>query len=212
MREPTNQAADLLPMRWHYRFGMRFLLATVLLLALILGWVVPKQRRADERTALVAELAGVGVQPILEEPTTLGLLVMGGLNEKHRRRLREWFGGGWFERPTVFVCRRLEDKQVPYAVERLSRLGTVQEVHTQGPRLTQQGVSALQSGLPGIKVVPSANPALHRYFRDQVEHDHHDGKSLKLAALLALGLLGTLAFFAWPLVRRRRTQAGGRRP
>ena len=197
-------------MRWHYRFGMRFLLATVLLLALILGWVVPKQRRADERTALVAELAGVGVQPILEEPTTLGLLVMGGLNEKHRRgwRMVRW----WLvRRPTVFVCRHLEDKQVPYAVERLSRLGTVQEVHTQGPRLTQQGVSA-QSGLPGIEVVPSANPALHRYFRDQVEHDHHDGKSLKLAALLALGLLGTLAFFAWPLVRRRRTQAGGRRP
>lgn len=65
-------------MRWHYRFGLRFMLATVLLAALFLGWVVPEQRRADERTALVAELAGVGVQPILDEPTAWGLLLMGG--------------------------------------------------------------------------------------------------------------------------------------
>jgi hypothetical protein len=28
-------------MRWHYRFGLKFMLATVMLAALILGWVVP---------------------------------------------------------------------------------------------------------------------------------------------------------------------------
>jgi hypothetical protein len=151
--------------------------------------VAPEHRRANERTALEAELAGVGVHPILEEPTALGLLVMGGLNERHRRWLRERFGSGWFERPTVIVCMGLEDKRVPYAVERLRRLGTVREVHTQGPRLTQNGVSGLLSGLPGVDVVPSANPALHRYFSDQVEHEHHDGTSVRLAALLALGLL-----------------------
>jgi hypothetical protein len=137
-------------MRWHYRFGLKFMLATVLLAALILGWVVPEQRRADERTALVAELTGVGVRPILDEPTAWGLLLMGGDRPGYRRWLRERFGSGWFDRPTVFVCARLEDKQVPYAVERLRRLGTVREVHTQGPALTQRGVSGLQSGLPGI--------------------------------------------------------------
>jgi hypothetical protein len=207
MREPRIHAAGSVSMRWQYRFGMRFLLAAVLLVALILGWVAPAQRRADERTALVAELAGVGVRPILEEPTALGLVVMGGLNERHRRWLRERVGSGWFERPTVFVCGHLEDKQVPYAVERLRRLGTVHEVHTQGPGLTQQGISGLQSGLPGVEVVPSANPVLHRYFRDEVEHEHSGSEGLKLAALLALGLLCTLVFFAWPLLRRR---TGGR--
>jgi hypothetical protein len=155
-------------MRWHYRFGLKFMLATVLLAALILGWVVPEQRRADERTALVAELTGVGVRPILEEPTAWGLLLMGGDRPGYRRWLRDRFGSGWFDLPAVFVCARLEDKHVPYAVERLGRLGTVREVHTQGRGLTQRGVSGLQSGLPGIDVVPSANPALHRYFRDQV--------------------------------------------
>ncbi len=180
------------------------MLATVLLAALFLGWVVPEQRRADERTALVAELAGVGVQPILDEPTAWGLLLMGGNSPGYRRWVRERFGSGWFDRPTVFVCTRLEDEQVPYAVDRLRRLGTVREVHTQGPRLSQEGVSRLQSGLPDVDVVPSANRALHRYFRSQVEHEHSGTEGLKLAAVLALGLLGTLIFFAWPLVRRRR--------
>jgi hypothetical protein len=64
-------------MKWRYRFGLKFMLAMVLLAALILGWVVPEQRRADARTALVAELAGVGVRPILEEPTAWGLLLGG---------------------------------------------------------------------------------------------------------------------------------------
>ena len=194
-------------MRWRYRFGLKFMLATVLLAALILGWVVPEQRRADERTALVAELTGVGVRPILEEPTAWGLLLMGGNRPGYKRWLRDRFGSGWFDRPTVFVCARLEDKQVPYAVERLRRLGTVREVHTQGRGLTQRGVSGLQSGLPDIDVVPSANPALHRYFREQVEHEHSGAEGLKLAAVLAAGLLGILILFALPLVRHRRPKS-----
>jgi hypothetical protein len=203
MRESIPRAAGSEPMRWHYRFGLRFLLATVLLAALILGWVAHEQRRANERTALEAELAGVGVVPLLEEPTGLGYLVK-KVVPSYERSLRERIGSGWFDRSSIFVCMRLEDKQVPYAVERLRRLGTVREVHTQGPRLTQQGVSDLRSGLPGADVVPSANPALHRYFRDQVDHEHLATEGLELAALLALGLLGTLIFFAWPLARRRR--------
>ena len=91
-------------MRWHYRFGMRFLLATVLLAALILGWLVPEQRRADERTALIAELAGVGVHPILEEPTAWGFLLLKGNRPGYTRWLRDRLGSGWFDRPTVFVC------------------------------------------------------------------------------------------------------------
>jgi hypothetical protein len=81
--EHTGARADfaswgLVTMKWRYRFGLKFMLAMVLLAALILGWVVPEQRRADARTALVAELAGVGVRPILEEPTAWGLLLGGG--------------------------------------------------------------------------------------------------------------------------------------
>jgi hypothetical protein len=71
--------------------------------------------------------------------------------------------------------------------------------------LTQQGISGLQLGLPGVDVVPSSNPALQRYFREQLSHPEHLAvEGLQLLGLLVLGLLGTVLFFAWPLMRRRR--------
>src|SRR5262245_9525741 len=106
MRESIPRAAGPAPSRWQYRIGMRFLLATVVFAALGLGWVARESRRAERRTALVADLAGVGVAPLLEEPTGWGLLVKGVL-PRHERRLRERIGRGWFDRPTVFVCMRL---------------------------------------------------------------------------------------------------------
>jgi hypothetical protein len=203
MRGSIPHAADSLPMRWQYRIGLRFLLVSVCFAALILGWFTREYRQANRRTALVAELSGVGVLPILEEPTGFGQLVKGAL-PKYERPIIARFGRGWFDRPTVFVCGRLQDDQVPLAVERLKLLGTVREIHTQGPGLTERGISDLRNGLPGVDVVPSANPALHRYFRDQVGHEHQATEGLQLLALLLLGLLGTLVFFAWPLMRRRR--------
>ena len=203
MRESIPHATDSAPMKWQYRIGLRFLLVMVLFAALILAWVAREARRAERRTALVAELAGLGVAPVLEEPTGLYLLVE-RLRPGSPRRLGERIGRGWFERPTVFACRGLDDERVPLAVERLRRLGTVRELHTGGPGLSGRGVSGLRSGLPGVDVVPSANPALHRYLNDQVSHEHFAGEGLELAALLALGLLGTLIFLAWPLLRRRR--------
>jgi hypothetical protein len=179
------------------------LLVTVLLAGLVLGWVMREYRQAERRTALVAELSGVGVLTLLDEPTGLAQLVKGAF-PKYERLLRKRIGVGWFERPTAFVCARLKDEHVPFALERLRRLGTVRAVHTEGPGLTEHGVSELQSGLPGVEVVPSANPALHRYFRGQVEHEHLATEGLQLAALLALGMLGTLIFLAWPLFMRRR--------
>jgi hypothetical protein len=203
MSDAIPRAAGSAPKKWQYRFGLKFVLATVLFAALFLGWVMREYRQAEQRTALVAELTGVGVVPFLEEPTGLALLVK-KVFPKYERPLGERIGRGWFGRPTVFVCRQLQDEQVPYALERLRFLGTVREVHTQGPRLTQRGVSELQNGLPGVDVVPSANPALHRYFRDQVEHEHLAVEGLQLAGLLALGLIGAVLFFAWPLRGHRR--------
>jgi len=179
---------------------------TVCFAGLILGWVAREHRQSNRRTALVAELSGVGVVPVLEEPTGFGQLVKGVL-PRYERPIIARIGRGWFDRPTVFVCRQLQDDQVPFALERLKRLGTAREIHTQGPALSETGISELRSGLPGVNVVPSANPALHRYFRDQVEHEHLATEGLQLAGLLLLGLLGTLVFFAWPLVRRRRPKA-----
>src|SRR5689334_20418289 len=163
MRESIPHAADSAPEKWQYPIGLRFLMVMVLFAALILAWIARESRRAELRAALVAELARVGVAPLLEEPTGFGQLVRKFL-PTYERRLGERIGRGWFDRPTVFVCRGLEDQQVPFVVERLRRLGTVREVHTQSTRLTSRGVSGLRSGLPGVNIVPSANPALHRYF------------------------------------------------
>jgi len=175
----------------------------VVIAALLLAWVAREHRRAAGRTALVAELGSVGVLPLLEEPTGVSQLAKGVI-PKYERRLGELIGRGWFDRPTVFVCMRLEDENVDYAADRLRCLGTVREAHTQGTRLTQRGIQGLQTALPGVNVVPSANPALHRYFRDQVDHEHFAGEGLALAGFLTLGLAATLTFLAWPLVRRER--------
>lgn len=208
MPEPIPHAAGPATTRWQYRVGLRYLLTAVLLAALGLGWVASEARRAERRTALVAELAGLGVAPVLEEPTGLCLLAE-KLRPGSPRRLGERIGRGWLQRPTVFACRDLADDRVPLAVERLRRLGTVRELHTGGPGLTERGVSGLRNGLPGVNVVPRSNPALHRYYRDQVEHEHFAGEGLAMAAALALGLLGMLVFLAWPLLRRRRPRPAG---
>jgi hypothetical protein len=203
MSEPTPNTADATPRRQRFRFGLRGLLVAVSLLGLALGLVAREHHRAEERTALVAELARAGVRPLLEEPTGVALLVRKFL-PRREAWVRDRIGKGWFSRPTVFACSRLGDEHVPYAIERLRRLGTVREIHFRGRRLTEQGVSELRDGLPGVGVVPSNNRALHRYFNDQVGHEHLATEALALLALLAAGLLGILAIITWPLVRRRR--------
>ena len=203
MAESIPLAADEAPMKWQYRIGLRFLLVMVLFAAMFLAWIAREARRAERRTVLVAELAGLGIAPVLEEPTGLYLLVE-KLRPGSPRRLGEWIGRGWLERPTVFASRALDDERVPLAVERLRQLGTVRELHTGGSGLSERGVSRLRSGLPGVNVVPSAKPALHRYFNEQVSHEHFAAEGLALAALLGLVLLGTLIFLAWPLSKRPR--------
>jgi hypothetical protein len=198
----ADAARSSTPHRWQYRFGLKFLLVTICLTAFVLAWFTREYRQAQRQTALVAELSSVGVISIHDEPNGLDLLVM-KFSPKYERSLRERIGMGWLYRPTVFLCARLEDEKVPSAIERLRQLGTVREIHTSGPNLTQRGVAALQSGLPDVNVVPSTNPSLHHYFRDQVEHEHLATEGLQLAGLLILGILGIVAFFAWPLVRRR---------
>lgn len=204
MSETTLSTAGPTASSRRFQFGVTSLLAAVLVSGLALGWVASKHRQAAEREALVAELDSVGVHPILNEPTGFALLVKKVIPGRESW-LRERIGGGWFDRPTVFVCSHLEDQQVSYAVERMARLATVREVHIQGPQLTERGASGLRNGLPGVGVVPSANPALHSYFRSQVDHEHFAFAGAGWMALLVIiGLCGTVAFVVRSFVRRRR--------
>ncbi len=115
-------------------------------------------------------------------------------------------GAGWFERPTVFVCMRLVDDGVPRAVDRLKRLGTVREVHLNSRRLTERGASDLRSGLPGVGVATSNDPAMKPYWHSQVDHEHFAAGGALIAAGMAVGLLSTVVAVAWTLVRRRRSR------
>jgi hypothetical protein len=74
MSDAIPRAAGSAPKKWQYRFGMWFLLMTVLFTALVLGWVMREHRRAERRTALVrgaaaAATAAVRIRPRLCIPS-----------------------------------------------------------------------------------------------------------------------------------------------
>ena len=185
--------------RGRFRFGLKGLLATVLALTLVFGWVGCENRRAQQQPILVADLVGVGVQPQLEEPTSLGLLIKKRIPDQERW-VSERIGEGWLSRPTVFLCTKLKDEQVPYAIERWQRLGTVREIHYQSPNLTAQGIDRIRGGLPGVGVVPRANPALQRYYNDQIRGTHFALGGVMIEAALAIVLFGVLASIVWSLL------------
>ena len=207
MSEQNPKTSGSSPAKRRFRFGLRSLIAAVALLGVAFGSIAREHRRAEQRVALVSELVPLGVRPLLEEPTGLGLFVRKVLpNRACETWIGERIGAGWFSRPTVFVCVSLGDEQVPFVVERLRRLGTVREVQLQGEQLTERGASELRSGLPGVGVVASNDPALQRYYHEQVDHEHAAVEGAALAALLAIGLLGILGGIAWTVVRRVRTK------
>jgi hypothetical protein len=193
------------PARRRLRFGLRTLLAAILLVALPLGWVAREHHRAAERSALVAELTDARVRVVLAEPTNFGLWVRKRLPGREAW-VRDRIGDGWFSVPTAFDATRLDDERVPFALARLGRLGTVREVYFHGGRTTEAGVSALRSGLPGVNVVPWRDTSRHHYLNAQ-GGEHFAFGPAAFEASLALWLLGIVAWAAWSLARRLRRRA-----
>jgi hypothetical protein len=203
MNDPTTEATVPAPARRRFRFGLRGLMASVLVLGIAFGWLAREVRRAEERSALVSELARSRVVSFLDEPTGFALVVR-KFAPRSEAWLRERLGPGWFARPTVFVARGLDDEGVPGVVDRLARLGTVREVFLQRPNLTGAGELRLRDGLAGVNVVSPSDRAGPRYVRDQVEREHFAFEAAAVAASLVVGLLGLLFLLLRPLVRRRR--------
>lgn len=204
MTKPAATPAAIAPRR-RYRFSLRWLLAVITLAALACGWISWQHQRGREQVVLVGELADLGFSVALEEPTGVGLLVRKFVPQREAW-LREQMGAGWFGRPTVFVCFKLSDAQVPDAAARLARLGTAREIHLASPQLTEQGADALRGELPRIAVVPADRPELHQYLRSRTEQPQFAYAAVGMAALLAVGVAATVAVFAWPLVRRQASQ------
>ena len=180
-----------------YRFGLRWLLFIVTLASLAVSWIGCEHRRAQHQSALVSELANIGVVVDLEEPTGAGLLVRKFLPQ-YEEWLGERVGPGWFHRPTVFVSRRLDADQIAQAAERLNRLGTVREVQLRGPQSAEQ-LEQLRSELRGALVLDSHDLARRPTTPPSA---HFASAGLGLLAALFLALAGTAALLAWPLVVR----------
>ena len=80
----------------------------------------------------------MGVRANSNEPTYLCLLTMKVLatdNIDAEARLRGWIAPWWLNRPVGFNAGWLKDERVPYVVERLNRIGTVNEVQFHGGSL-----------------------------------------------------------------------------
>jgi len=117
---------------------MRGLIAFVLVLGLLFGWVARMERQVRAREALVAELARERIYVGDHEPTYLCLIMMKVLDTHSRdveRRCGKWIGPGWLYVPNGFNAGHLKDEKVPHVVERLQRLGDVHEVQYQGGSL-----------------------------------------------------------------------------
>jgi hypothetical protein len=165
--------------------------------SLAVGWIGCEHRRAQHQTALINELANIGIVVDLEEPTGVGLLVRKFLPQREAW-LRERVGPGWFHRPTVFVSWRLDADKVAQAAERLNRLGTVRDVQLRGPQSAEH-IELLRSELPGAMIVDSQDLARRPTTPPAAEFG---SAGVRLLAVLALALVGTVALLCWPLVVR----------
>jgi hypothetical protein len=173
-------------------------------MALGLALFVHLHRRAVERAALLSELQTLGAWSSLDEPTALGLMLLGHVSPRDRRWLYDRLGQVWFETPTVFRCGRVGDDHVPAVVALMSRLGTVREVHFDGKQLTESGVAALRSGLPEVNVVLNTESTLHWYYHSKVDHEQFAGEALLLEASLVLGAMSLVGIVIWRLASRKR--------
>jgi hypothetical protein len=185
--------------KWRYRFGLRWLLVAVTLASLAVGWIGCEHRRAQRQTALVAELAQVGVVVGLEEPTGVGLVLRKFVPEREAW-LRELIGAGWFHRPIEFVSWRLEADQIEFAADRLKRLGTVREVQLRTPQSAAH-LDRLRSELPDTLVLDSRQLARRP---TTVPVTRFASAGVGLLAALGVALVGMATLLAWPLFVRSR--------
>src|SRR5262245_12045064 len=113
--------------RW-LRFGLRTLLAGVLLAALIFGWLASELRRARERGVIVGELDRVGVYVYQYEPTGFGVLLRRALPRTAENWVRTRFGHSLLSGPSAFSSLTLRRGDVPYVLERLGQFSTVRTI------------------------------------------------------------------------------------
>ena len=134
----TLQAEVSRPKKWRLRFGMRGLIAAVLMLGLLFGWIARMERQVRAREALVAELARDRIIVNDHEPTYLCLIMMKVLDTHSRdveARYGKWIGPGWFYFPRGFNAGRLKDENLSRVVKQLQWLGDVHEVQYRGGSL-----------------------------------------------------------------------------
>jgi len=146
-----NHSASKPKKRW-LRFGLRTLLAGVLLAGLSFGWLANELQWARERVAIVAELDQVGVYVYQYEPTNLGHLLRRALPTTAENWVRTRFGDSLLSGPSAFSSHTLRRGDVPYVVERLGRLSTVQTIRFPAGLLNEEDVGRFRKAMPKAEV------------------------------------------------------------
>ena len=146
-----NHSASKPKKRW-LRFGLRTLLAGVLLAGLSFGWLAHELQRARERVAIVAELDQVGVYVYQYEPNNLGHLLRRALPTRADNWVRTRFGDSLLSGPSAFSSHTLRRADVPYVVERLGRLSTVQTIRFPAGLLNEEDVGRFRKAMPKAEV------------------------------------------------------------
>ena len=121
-----------------FRVGIRGLLFYTLVFALFLGWFHAKNQFLNERELLLSQLRSEQVIVNHGAPSSLALFLMkvhGTDSRSIEQKYGKWLSPGWFSSAKGFNAGRLPEEKVPPLVEKLERLGPVNEVLYQGGTL-----------------------------------------------------------------------------
>ena len=192
------------------RFGMRWLLALVLVFSIALAWFSGESRRVRREMRLTGELAQLEVRVRGREPTGLDLAAHKLLGEKDDW-LRERLDDAWFSRPTVLVTWTATDEQAPQIAQRVRQLGAVRELHLEASPISEAGIARFKSQLPDVVVWTRADLAANRSL---LQREHFAAGALRSLAFVTSAILAMLLVLCWPLLnrqRRKRFQNSARR-
>ena len=188
-----------------YRFGTRWLLVLILVFAALFAWFARESHRVSRQTQLISDLAQCEIRVRLREPTGLALVARKLLGPKDVW-LTEWISPGWFWRPRVLVAWTMTDQQVPMVVERVKRLGVVQELHLEESPVSRQGLSALKTGLPNVSILSRAD-LLQVKLQPTAQSA---APAFRYMATVGTGILAVVMVLVWPFLRRLRHSGLGR--
>jgi hypothetical protein len=187
---------------------MPWLLLVVLTVSIVFAGIARENHRAKRQTRLINDLAQNDVRVRASEPTGLALLARKMLGRRDVwlvQRMDE----SWFSRPRELVTWTATDEQIPHLVDRIEQLDAVRELHLEQSPVTERGIAALKSDLPGVAVLTRTDLVTRGTARPK---EHFATAAVQLVAIAGAGVFGITIVLAWPFIRWRRKRRLSRAP